>query len=164
MDMRCGDRRQDENPVAVREFELCEACEIVGSCRQGIDDLRRQADGTVRGEIVVPSAVAGRAVAHGGWTAWVFDELLGYTANSLRGFSVTAELAVKYRRPVPLGARVVLTASGRMDGERRRLMRGEMRCVDTGGLLASAEGVWIELADADAHYARATARPQKTSL
>ncbi|WP_151772352.1 PaaI family thioesterase [Streptomyces abyssomicinicus] len=139
----------------VRDVELCERCEVRGACRIGVDDLRILPDGSVRGEFVVPEDAVGRRVAHGGWTAWVFDEFLGYAATALGSWAVTSELTVRYRRPVPIGSRVVVTAHGTLAGERRRVMRGEMRSADTGAVLAGAEGVWVELADVDGHYARA---------
>jgi acyl-coenzyme A thioesterase PaaI-like protein len=141
--------------MRVREVGLCDECALRGACRHGIDDLRLLPDGTTRGVFVVPKEAVGRAVAHGGWTAWVFDEFLGYTATALRAWAVTSELTIRYHRPVPLGATVVVTASGTLDGERRRLMHGEMRLAETDALMASAEGVWVQLADIEAHYERA---------
>ncbi|MFE6903568.1 PaaI family thioesterase [Streptomyces sp. NPDC057717] len=139
----------------VRDVELCQQCEARGTCRVGVNDLRVLSDGTVRGEFVVPKDAVGRTVAHGGWTAWVFDEFLGYAATALSSWAVTSELTVRYRRPVPIGTRVVVTAHGTLAGEQRRLMRGEMRLAGTETVLASAEGIWVELADVDGHYDRA---------
>ena len=141
--------------LPIRQAELCHACAISGACRQGIDDLRFLADGVATGTFVVPPQAVGHTVAHGGWTAWVFDEFLGYAASQLQGWAVTSELAISYRRPVPIGARVTVTVKGEVDGERRRLMGAEMRLAESGVLLAAAEGVWIALPDMAAHYERA---------
>jgi acyl-coenzyme A thioesterase PaaI-like protein len=139
-----------------RDVPLCQQCLGRGSCRVGVDDLRVQDDGGVHGELVVPDDAVGLHVAHGGWTAWVFDEFLGYAATALGGWAVTSSLTIDYRRPVPIGTRVAVTAGGVAVGNRRLRMHGEMRAMGSGALLATADGIWVELADAEGHYERAT--------
>ncbi len=44
---------------------------------------------------------------HGGVVSLIFDELLGWNAVYLGYDAVTARMEVRYRRPIPLGSRVI---------------------------------------------------------
>ena len=62
------------SPVA-----LCGACSRLGSCRLGLGREELQTDGSVHTDLVCgPENEGGPDVAHGGWTAGVFDEVLGH--------------------------------------------------------------------------------------
>lgn len=96
--------------------------------------------------------MAGRNVAHGGWTAAVMDELLGVCSTMNRKPSVTGTLTVTYLRPVPVDRDLVCRGQvDRIEG-RRRYLSGEIRLSSTDMLLVRAEGVFIEV-EAD-HYDR----------
>lgn len=96
--------------------------------------------------------VAGRNVAHGGWTAALMDELLGACANANRAPAVTGTLTVTYLRPVPVDHDLVCHGQvDRVEG-RRRFVSGEIRLSSTDVLLARGEGVFIEVRDD--HYDR----------
>jgi acyl-coenzyme A thioesterase PaaI-like protein len=138
-----------------RNAPLCDSCAEARVCRMGIGDLSILPDRRAYGELVVPAEVQGHVVAHGGWTAWVFDEFLGYLSNALGPWSVTRELSVSYVRPVPVGSRVAVTAWLSGSSGSRREMRGEMRLLQKDTLLASAVGQWVVLPDAERHYTRA---------
>lgn len=138
-----------------RDVDLCQACERSGTCGVGITDLRVLDDGSVAGEFVVPDHARGMRVAHGGWTSWVFDEFLGLAATAQGVWAVTSQLQIDFRRPVPIGATVVVTARCASIAGRRMQMTGGMRLATTNAVLAEATGVWVRLPDADAHYARA---------
>lgn len=86
---------------------------------------------------------------HGGWVALAFDEALGAT-NVAGGIpALTGRLTVRYRRPTPLGAEVLLDArTAQIDG-RRVTAQGTMT-VD-GTITAEAEGLFITI---DAERAR----------
>jgi acyl-coenzyme A thioesterase PaaI-like protein len=82
-------------------------------------------------------------LAHGGWIAYAFDELLG-RANADGTFGgLTAELSVSYRRPTPIGA--VAEARARIESQsdsgRARVVRGTMR-VD-GDVACEARAVFV---------------------
>src|SRR5712672_1528928 len=63
-----------ESPVA-----LCGACRRLGGCRLGLGREELQPDGSVHTDLVCgPENEGGPDVAHGGWTAGVFDEVLGH--------------------------------------------------------------------------------------
>ncbi len=143
-----------------RDARLCNTCLAGGHCRIGIDDLRFVA-GATYGEMAVPDGVEGHVVAHGGWTAWVFDEFLGTVPQANGVWAVTTELSIRYLRPVPIGARVSVRAWTESTAGARWRLRGEMRLLSPDTLLASAAGEWAVLPDADAFYARARAWSQE---
>ena len=84
---------------------------------------------------------------HGGVITAVLDETIGRAINVRHGdaiWGVTAELTVRFRKPVPL--EVELTAVGRIVTENRRLFQGsgEIRLPD-GPVAAEASGKFIKL-------------------
>ncbi len=65
---------------------------------------------------------------HGGVISLIFDELLGWLSFNLGYNAVTARLEVRYRRPVPLGSKVILK------GALERKVRGLLDIRTTAGL------------------------------
>lgn len=139
----------------VRSLPLCDACVLIGDCQIGVSDLNLMPDGMVQGRFPVPDGVMGHVVAHGGWIAWVFDEVLGLLSRARGEWAVTRTLSITYVRPVPIGADVVVTSW--LEGEQGATwtLRGEMRLAGAETLLASAAGEWAVLSDAEAHFDRA---------
>lgn len=121
----------------------------------GISDLHLTDEGAVNGRFLVPEEFKGHVVAHGGWIAWVFDETLGLLPRGLGEWGITSQLSIRYLRPVPIGAEIVMTAWLESKKDRTWTIAGEMRLAGAGTLLASAEGDWIVLEDPDVHYERA---------
>src|SRR5690606_313764 len=82
----------------------CRGCQISNTpCRFGADDFVALSETVARVRLTCPAAFeGGPRVAHGGWTAAVFDDVLGrfLTHTGLR--SVTATLTVDYLLPVPV--------------------------------------------------------------
>ena len=82
-------------------------------------------------------------MAHGGWTASAFDELLGHVPLLHSQLAVTGQLTVTYVKPVPVGrplhARAWLV---RRDGH-RWYVAGEMVLASTGAVLARGEAVMV---------------------
>jgi acyl-coenzyme A thioesterase PaaI-like protein len=77
---------------------------------------------------------------HGGWTAAMFDEVLGF-AQVQGGF--TGYLNVNYRAPTPLNRELTLRGwVDRVEG-RKQFIRGT--CHLDGKLLSDAEGLFISL-------------------
>jgi acyl-coenzyme A thioesterase PaaI-like protein len=67
---------------------------------------------TVRAEFTVTNEHQGApGLAHGGLLAAAFDEALGYLAVLLRLPAVTGRLETDFRRPVPVGSTLYLTAT-----------------------------------------------------
>jgi len=122
---------------------VCGGCAPLGRCRFGVrkyvDD-----DRMARGEVTFDAlATGGPGVVHGGYTALVFDEITGMVsvAHELAP-AVTRSLTVSYRKPVPIGEPILLTA--RLDClEGRDLhITAEMRLAAGDALLASAEAIY----------------------
>jgi uncharacterized protein (TIGR00369 family) len=114
--------------------------------------FRRTGAGEVEADCVVPEHLCGApAVVHGGIQATILDEVMGKAVHLAFDDGqprriVTAELAVKYRRPAPIGALIVargelLRQDGRniyvrgtlLDGERQELTSAEARWVVMNG-------------------------------
>ncbi len=114
--------------------------------------FRKLHDGvTVETHLHPPPFMAGVAgVLHGGIQATVLDEVMGVAAaESLppgpdRPPCVTAEIAVRYLRPVPMEGHVVARARlERVDG-RDLYVRGEIIAAD-GTQLTTADSRWRQL-------------------
>jgi acyl-CoA thioesterase FadM len=133
------------NGAAPASSALCGGCRIQGSCRLGLTswsvdpaDRSTTARGTCPG-----SWHAGPGVAFGGWTAAVFDDVLGRTILALGELPKTASLHVEFRRPVPVDqALVIHTREVGRDG-RRRLVAARLTEVGTGDVLAVAEATMV---------------------
>lgn len=87
-------------------------------------------------------------VLHGGVVTAILDETIGRVAFLHDRWVQTAKLAVRFKKPAPLG--VTLVARGRLVHDRRRLMemQGELVVAGSNELLAEAEGTFVPLADA----------------
>ncbi|MDV7241632.1 MULTISPECIES: PaaI family thioesterase [Rhodococcus] len=124
---------------------LCGGCRSRGTCQMGIAEIRLDPDGTVRAPVRLSSAMeGGPGVAHGGWTAAVFDEVLGQVPLQYNVLSVTKTLTINYLRPVPIERDLVVEATivARQDG--RWELTGRLVLDATGADLATASGIWIE--------------------
>src|SRR4051794_38020650 len=92
---------------AGRSPVLCLGCADIGACRLGVIEQARVADAVevgVRARVQPPAVhEGGPGVAHGGWTAAVFDEVLAQVLVFSNVLAVTRQLNVTYRKPVPMG-------------------------------------------------------------
>ncbi len=97
-------------------------------------------------EVAAPPHLQGFAgVLHGGLVAGLLDDAMWYAAYFHGLFTMTAQLSVRYRKPVPTG--VPLRVEGRLLARRRRVAELEARLVAaaTGEVLAEAEGKFMEV-------------------
>jgi uncharacterized protein (TIGR00369 family) len=102
--------------------------------------------GAAEAELLVPEWFSGwKSVTHGGLLATLLDELMAHACAALATAAVTAEMTVRYKKPVVTGTRIRVV--GRMDGNRGRIL--------------TARG-WIHDSDGDV-AAEATARFVVTS-
>ncbi len=78
-------------------------------------------------------------IVHGGIVATLLDELMAWSVKS-RGYNtVTAEMSVRFRKPVPVGKEI--SGSGWITGEEGRIVYTKSRLVDSAGVvLAEATG------------------------
>lgn len=85
-------------------------------------------------------------VMHGGLITAMLDELIGRTAIANDLWCMTAKLAVRFRKPVPIGRSLKL--KGAITRQHGRVLegRGELR-LDDGSLAAEAEGVYLRIPD-----------------
>ena len=108
-----------------------------------------QADGGVTSEIVVPEAYAGYpGMVHGGNIVAMMDEAAGraVTGDQPNLFTVTSQLTVKYRKPVPTNQ--LLKVTGRLLKKRGKVSHayGEIRNME-GELLAEADAVFGDVGE-----------------
>lgn len=137
-----------ESPVA-----LCGACRRLGACRLGLGREELQPDGSVHTELVCgPENEGGPGVAHGGWTAAVFDEVLGHVHLLHGELAVTGQLSITYVKPVPVGRPLHARAWRVRQQGHRRYVAGELTLASTGAVLARGDAVMV-LRDAG-HFAR----------
>jgi acyl-coenzyme A thioesterase PaaI-like protein len=86
---------------------------------------------------------AGPGLVHGGLVAAALDEAGGLLATWYRFPSVTARLAVRYRRPVHINRELTIRAELVEDRDRRLEIRCEL--FDGDELLADAGGSWAHV-------------------
>jgi len=100
-------------------------------------------DATVRSRVTVEQPFQGwRGVVHGGVVAMMLDEAMAYAAGARGLLGVTAELKMRFRRPVPVGEELVV--SGNVVWQRGKVLGIAASVTDAGGtLLASAEGSFV---------------------
>ncbi len=83
-------------------------------------------------------------VAHGGITAAVLDEAMGWAIYAAGAWAMTARMEVKYRRPLPLATELLVTAE--VIRERGRwLEAGAQIRGPAGDLLAEAQGLFVRV-------------------
>jgi uncharacterized protein (TIGR00369 family) len=83
-------------------------------------------------------------VAHGGIVAAAIDEAMGWAMYAAGAWAMTARLEVRYRRPLPLGQPLEVSAEVVRDRGRWLEAEGSLRVAD-GTLLADAKAVFIRL-------------------
>ena len=88
------------------------------------------------------------AVAHGGIVCTILDEVMAWSVIGRGTWGVTARLSVAFRRPISTGT--AIRARGWVVEEHRRGARAAAEVVDPGSgeVLATAEGTFIAVPDA----------------
>lgn len=133
-------------PAEPTPFLLCGGCRLFrDSCRLGMTRETLHEDRSVQYELVCPSdQQAGPEIAHGGWTAAVFDEMVGHLPLLNGHMTVTGRLNIRYRRPVPVERDLLGKAwIDRIEGSRWHL-RASLELAATGAELATCEAVMVE--------------------
>lgn len=86
-------------------------------------------------------------VMHGGLISALLDETIGRTAIAHNIWCMTAELKVRYKKPVPLDE--PLRVCGELRDVNARVLRGhgEIRSLNDNTLLAEADGIYVRIPD-----------------
>ena len=82
-------------------------------------------------------------IVHGGIVGAALDEACGLLATWHRFPAVTARIAIRYRRPVPINRPLRISARVTADRGRRIEIAGELR--DGDELLAEADGAFLHV-------------------
>ncbi len=83
-----------------------------------------------------------RGVIHGGIIATLLDEAMAKIILCQRLAAVTADLSIRYRKPLPVGTKV--RASGRITLQKSRTIRAEAVLADeAGNVYAESTAVYI---------------------
>lgn len=128
---------------------LSAGCMVCGDENPNSMGVQFSHDGAdaVSAETVIPEQYQGfRGIAHGGSVAAVLDDAMWWAIYRTRGVcTMTAQMNVRYRRPVGVGDRVAL--HGRLVSRRRRLFEAKATLTAAGDdentPLATAEGRYI---------------------
>jgi len=98
-------------------------------------------------DYAVPEDFAGwQGIVHGGIVATILDELLAWACNRADRSMMTAEMTVRFRRPVRTGRPI--RGVGRITEDKGRLILAEARLLDESGqLLAEATGKLMRASD-----------------
>ncbi len=83
-------------------------------------------------------------VTHGGIAAAVLDEAMGWAMYAAGAWAMTARMEIRYRRPLPLGEEVNVTA--KVVRDRGRRLEAEARIESSSGeVLAEAKGLFMRM-------------------
>lgn len=113
--------------------------------RFNVDAARHEATAVTR---VLPDFAGWPNTTHGGIVATLLDEAMVYACMADGEPVATAELTVRYKRPVPVDT--PLTVSGACVEHHRRLRRATGRIEHNGIVLAEAKATLFVVAVADA--------------
>ena len=101
--------------------------------------------GTCRAEFVPEQKYQGwKGILHGGIISTLLDEALAHAVGGAEGGggasgAVTAELTVRFKKPVRIGSKIVL--SGKVEKDNGKIVEASSEITDeTGLVLASARG------------------------
>lgn len=100
-------------------------------------------------EVSPPEHLQGFAgVLHGGVVTGLLDDAMWYAAHFHGLFTMTAEITVRFRKPVPTGRPLRLT--GRLVARQRRLaeLAAELADAASGEVLAEASGKFLQVSEA----------------
>ncbi len=84
--------------------------------------------------------------AHGGISAMLLDQILGYAASAAGRPGMTVALDMRYRAPVPLQTELRITAAvGEVSGRRVTVLGAITTAADPGTVLVEATGTFVML-------------------
>ena len=129
----------------LKDYGRCFACGKANA--HGLKLRVVEKAGHVELDYTVPEQFAGwKSMVHGGIVATILDELLAYACNRSDRSMLTAEMTVRYRKPVRTGQPI--HGIGRITEDKGRLILAEAQLLDQSGqLLAEATGKLRQAAD-----------------
>ena len=102
--------------------------------------------GELESQVTIPDHFQGYpGVVHGGIIAAILDEVTGrvFMQGNPNRFMVTAKLDLRYRKPVPVGQRLVVRSHALRDTGRIAQASGSIQSME-GEILAEAEATYVE--------------------
>ncbi len=84
-------------------------------------------------------------LVHGGIVATLLDEVMGWVMYTAGVWAVTAKMDLRYRRPVPVGADLMLEA--RIERQKGRMLKAhaEARSAESGEVLVESDGLFMRV-------------------
>jgi acyl-coenzyme A thioesterase PaaI-like protein len=158
--------RRDRDGAFAFEPHHCFACGELNE--HGLHlDLHVDPDGAWTELTLDPRFQGWDRVAHGGIVCTILDEVMAWSVIGRGTWGVTARLNVAFRRPIQTGR--AIRATGRVLEEHRRACRtaGEVVDAATGEVLATGEGTFIAVPNAELERLKARygmRRPGTTGL
>ena len=128
----------------MNETFLCGSCREAGHCRLGLGVIMLEEGGSSAEARCASKFHAGPRVGHGGWTAAMFDDVMGRTLAKMDLATVTATLTVNFLKPVPIDEPMIVSVSIGAHEGRRWQVSARLRLSGSDVDLATAEGVWVE--------------------
>jgi acyl-coenzyme A thioesterase PaaI-like protein len=83
---------------------------------------------------------------HGGYVSLLLDEVMGKALSVQNIRAATAQLNVRFRKPVLLHKEIELRGFMEKQNGRKNLLKGEIREAETGVILAEADALFISVA------------------
>tara|TARA_B000000460_G_scaffold238025_1_gene201354 strand:+ start:39 stop:491 length:453 start_codon:yes stop_codon:yes gene_type:complete len=123
---------------------MCGGCRNRGRCRLGLGEITIIGDAAHAPVRCAPHFQAGPNVAHGGWTAAMFDDIIGRSLTQRGLRTVTGNLTVDFFNPVPVGEAMIVEVVTESRAGRRWTMQAMLRLERDPSPLARAIGVWVE--------------------
>jgi acyl-coenzyme A thioesterase PaaI-like protein len=106
--------------------------------------VHKEDDATLVGRVTFsPAYEGGPGLAHGGYVAAAFDEMLGLTQSLTGDAGMTAKLKVRYRSPCPLQTELRMEGKVHKIDGRKIVARGTMHAGER--LVADGEATFIVL-------------------
>ncbi len=131
--------------MSEHSLPLCRGCRERGFCRFGVGGFTASGAEGADARVRCPAGYeAGPRIAHGGWTAAMFDDVLGRFLAHRGLAAVTGSLSVDFLRPVPIEEDLVASVRIASHEGRRWNVEGSLRLAGAEGVLARATGIWIE--------------------
>jgi uncharacterized protein (TIGR00369 family) len=105
--------------------------------------FERDGDAGACASVVLDAKYQGWAgIAHGGIVMMLLDEAMAHAAGMAGEKGMTASVAVRFRKPVPLGTELAL--SGKVVWQRRHVLSVQASvCNLAGDILATSEGSFV---------------------